>query len=127
MDRDRLIRTALRASALFNVGGALLFAFPDSVGRLAGVPPGAPAPYVVLVTGFVLLFGGAYAWAASRPAVDRTVVGLGAIGKSGAFVSIFGCWLAGAAPFVSVVAMGGDLAFAAVFAWWLVTDPAASG
>ena len=40
------MRRVLWTSVFFNFGGALLFAFPDSLGRLAGMP--APAPRVYL-------------------------------------------------------------------------------
>jgi hypothetical protein len=36
------------------------------------------------------------------------------------------CWLAGAAPAIAVLAITGDLAFAALFTWWLVTAPPAA-
>ena len=72
---------------------------------------------------FVVLFAGAYAWVALQPTIHRPLVALAAIGKAGAFALFLICWLAGAASGLSVVALGGDLAFAAIFAWWLLGQP----
>ena len=45
MDKDRVVRRALWASVPFNLGGALIFAFPDSFGRLANLPGPVPPLY----------------------------------------------------------------------------------
>jgi hypothetical protein len=116
---DDSIRRILWASAFFNLGGAALFAFPESVGRLAGLPAPVPTVYSMLLVLFVLLFGGSYAWIASQPTINRPMVALGAIGKAGAFVVVLLCWLAGAASGLSVVAIAGDLVLAFLFARWL--------
>lgn len=118
--RDRLMRRALWATAAFNVAGAYLFAFPSTeLGRFAGLPLAVPPLYRALVAMFVLLFGGAYAWLASQPTIDRSMVAFAAIGKASAFAVVFFLWLASEAEGRSVLALGGDLAFAGVFAWWL--------
>ena len=57
--RDDLMRYALWASALFNLGGALLFAFPDSLGRLAGFPGDVPRVYSAIGD---LAFAIVFAW-----------------------------------------------------------------
>jgi hypothetical protein len=123
MQRDDLIRRVLWSSALFNLGGALLFLFPTSLGRLAGFPAPVPVVYTVLLAFFVVLFGGAYAWLALQPRIDRPLVALSAFGKAGAFAVVLACWLAGEVPARSVLAITGDLAFALVFVWWLLGPP----
>ena len=121
--RDRFMRRALWATAVFNAGGAFLFAFPSSLpGQLAGLPPDVPPVYRALVTLFVLMFGGAYAWLATQTKIDRPAVAFFAIGKSAAFTIVLCLWLMGAAAARSVLAVSGDLAFAAIFAWWLAGD-----
>jgi len=117
---DDSIRRILWTSAFFNLGGALLFAFPASIGSLAGLPAPVPTVYSMLIVLFVLLFGGSYAWVASQPTINRPMVALGAIGKAGAFVVVALCWLAGAVPALSVLAIAGDLVLAVLFARWLV-------
>jgi hypothetical protein len=114
------MRRVLWASVAFNAVGALLFAFPGSIGRLAGLPTPVPVVYSAIVVWFVLLFGGSYAWLASQPVIHRPMVALAAIGKAGAFGVVLLCWLAGAAPGVAVVAIAGDLLLALVFGRWLV-------
>lgn len=121
MGRDDFIRRVLWTSALFNLGGAALFAFPSSpVGQLAGLPANVPGLYRALVTLFVLLFGGVYAWLARRERIDRPLVALGAIGKAGAFGVIGGFWLLGLTPGRGVLVASGDLVFASLFVGWLV-------
>jgi len=123
MSPDVVVRRALWATAVFNVFGALLFAFPASLpGRIAGLPPDVPLVYRAMVAVFVLLFGGSYAWLARAPRIDRPLLALGAIGKASAFFTIALLWMAGAAPFRSVAAIFGDLAFAALFAWYLMSE-----
>jgi len=122
MDRDPFMRRALWASVVFNFGGMLLFAFPASLGRLAGLPGPVSHMYTAPLALFIALFGGSYAWLASQPVIDRPLVAFAAIGKTGFFVVSFVCWLLGEAPGRGVVAATGDLVFAAIFAWWLLGE-----
>ena len=108
-ERDRLIRPALAVSAIYNLGAALLFAFPSSApGRLAGLPTGAPELYRMMMAFFVVLFAGAYAWLARQREIDRPLVAFAAIGKTGAFGIILALWLAGFSPGRGVIAAAGD-------------------
>ena len=112
-------RKILWASALFNIGGALAFAFPATLGQLMGLPMPVPAIYSALLVMFILLFGGTYAWIAVQPQINRPMVVLGAIGKICAFGVVFGFWLIGEAPVRGVLAASGDLFFASLFFRWL--------
>ena len=121
MVHDKVLRGALLVSAVYNVGGGLLFAFPSStLGQLAGLPTPVPAVYSTLLALFIVLFGGAYAWLARQPTIDRPLVALAAIGKSGVFVVVVTFWFLGDVPGRGVLAATGDLVFAGIFAWWLV-------
>ncbi len=127
MDRERILRRALGTSAVFNAVGAMLFAFPAGVfGDLAGLPGAVPAVYRGLTALFVLLFGGAYAWLAVQPAINRPFVAFGAIGKASAFFLVLVLWIAGELPARGVMMISGDLAFAALFAWCLAGAPVAA-
>ena len=118
---DKFMRCALWASVVYNLGGALLFAFPSSpLGQLAGLPTPVPPIYSALLAFFVVLFGGAYAWLASQPNINQPLVALAAIGKAGVFAIIFVFWLFGEAPGRGVLAVTGDLILAGIFAWWLL-------
>jgi hypothetical protein len=120
MDREQVLRRALWATAVFNLGGAVMLGFPASPpAQLAGMPADVPLLYRALTAMFVLLFGGAYAWLAAQPAIDRPFVRFGAIGKSCAFATVLLLWLAGVAAGRSVAVFSGDLAFAALFFWCL--------
>ena len=120
MNDNAIFRRVLWTSAAFNVGGACLFGFPASLGRLVGLPADVPGIYRAFVALFVLLFGGSYAWLAAQPTIDRAFVGFAAIGKSSAFALIAIFWLAGEIPGLGVIAGAGDLGFAAIFAGWLL-------
>jgi hypothetical protein len=121
VDREFFIRRVLWISAVFNLGGALLFTFPASFGQLAGLPVPVPRIYTALLVLFILLFGASYAWLALQPVIDRPMVALAAFGKAGAFAVIFACWLLGEAPGLGVVGASGELALATLFAWWLLS------
>ncbi len=122
MDRNQLMRRALWASVVFNFGGALLFAFPASLGQLAGFPGPVAHVYTASLALMVALFGGAYAWLARQPRIDRPLVAFCALGKAGFFAVVFVCWLLGEAPARGAIAASGDLVFAGIFAWWLLAE-----
>jgi hypothetical protein len=120
MTRDDLMRRVLWTSVVFNLGGALLFLFPASLGRLAGLPAPVPFAYSALLALFIVLFAGSYAWLALQPRFDRPLVAFAAIGKASAFAVVLACWVAGAVEGRAVLAITGDLVLAAIFAWWLL-------
>jgi len=121
MNRDGILRGALWASVPLNLGAGCLVAFPSSsFGQLVGLPSAVSPIYTTLLSFFILLFGGSYAWLARQPVIDRPLVALAAIGKAGVFVAIVGLWSAGEAPARGVLAGASDLALAAIFAWWLL-------
>jgi hypothetical protein len=118
---DKYIRLVLWASAVFNLAGALLFAFPEStISQLAGLPVPVPTFYAALLAEFIILFGGSYAWLALQPAINRPLLAFGAIGKTGAFLLVAVLWLAGQAPARGMLAITGDLIFACLFFAWLL-------
>ncbi len=115
------MRSTLWASVPFNIGAALLFACPSSsLGQLAGLPRSAPRVYTMLLAWFVVLFGGSYAWLACQARIDRPLVAIAAIGKSGVFVTIVVLWWIGDAPGRGVLAATSDLVLAAIYAWWVI-------
>jgi hypothetical protein len=116
---DDVLRRVLWVSVPANLGAALLFLFPASLGRAAGLPPDVPPLYAAPVAVLVALFGGAYAWLARRPVIDRPLVGLAALGKTGFVIIVFLCWLTNEATGRLLLIAGGDLVFAACFARWL--------
>lgn len=124
MDRDQTMRRALNASLVFNSIGALGFAFPGSLGQLAGMPTPVPPVYSWTIAFLVALFGATYGWLARQPTIDRPLVTMLAIGKAGFFTVVLLCWLFGAASILTLAAAAGDLVFATIFAWWLMGETA---
>jgi len=120
LSSDSLIRRALWVSVPYNLGGAVIFAFPDSpLGQLAGLPAPVPMLDRVILALFVALFAGAYLWLARQPIIDRPMVGFAAIGKSAVFVTLILLWLMGEASWRGVVTAIGDAVLAGIFFSWL--------
>jgi hypothetical protein len=120
VDKDAFIRRALWLSVPFNVAGAILFAFPSScLSQYFGLPTPVPALYSTVLAFNILLAGGMYACIARQPKIDRPLVKLAVIGKTGFFLFMVVFWLLGHVPGQAVLAASGDLAFGVIFAWWL--------
>jgi hypothetical protein len=96
MARDRVMRAALWTSVPYNLAGALGFVAPDA---LVLIDPPFPRPvprfYGAQLALMVALFGGAYAWLARRPVIDRPLVTLTMLGKAGFFALVVLFWASG--------------------------------
>jgi hypothetical protein len=119
---ERLTRFSLWLAFAFNLLAAAVFAMPAStLGQWVGLPASVNPIYSVMVAFFVALFGCAYAWLARRPVIDRPLLGLGCIGKTGAFLIAASLWSSGEVSGLLFAVALGDLAFAAVWFAWLRT------
>ncbi len=122
---DRQARYLFSAAAAWNfLAAAVALLAPDFHAASFFTPEAysnAPmaASYAQGFWVFVLLFGVGYAVVARDPSKNHAIVALAAVGKT--YVGVV--WLLGAASGVlSALAVSGavgDLAFAAVFAWFL--------
>ena len=125
MARDRLLRSALWISVVYNAIGTWALLAPGSwAGRMAATPAGVPFLYRAELAWVVALFGVAYLWLALRRALDAAVVPvlvLGAVGKAGFFAIYVLTWWRGELPRTAVASAAGDLLLAAVFGWWVLT------
>ncbi|MCB1747988.1 MAG: hypothetical protein H6977_13180 [Gammaproteobacteria bacterium] len=120
MVKESWVRFTLWVSCPFNLGAAALFAMPGAApGRLAGLPPSAPAVYTALTAFLVALFGFTYAWLAQQREIDRPLVGMLAIGKTGVFVVAVVLAVAGAAAPRLVGLAAGDLVLGLLWLTWL--------
>ncbi len=97
-----------------------MFLFPASLGQILGLPLPAAPIYVWFDALVIGIFAGVYAWLARRPEIDRPLVFVAAIGKTGFFLIVLACWFRGEVPFRGVALATADLIFAAIFAWWLL-------
>jgi hypothetical protein len=121
MNRESILRATLWVAALFNIGGAFLFAFPESfISQFVGLPGVVPIIYRAFVAFFVLLFAGAYIWLAIHRPIVKPFVAFAAIGKACAFALTVILWLAGQGPWRGILAASGDLILAAIFTWCIV-------
>jgi hypothetical protein len=118
------MRAALLATAVMNVGGAILFAPPGRAWRaVAGFPEAEHALYLGVVCLFVLLFALAYLWMGLAGRADRLFVAVAAVGKLSFFTLLAAFWAAGALPARAVATGAGDLVFALLFFAWLCGAP----
>lgn len=118
MNRDLTIRRVLVAAAIFNFAAAAMILFPQSIGRFADVPLAAPRFYSWLLALFIALFGATYVWLSRRPEIDRPLVGLAILGKTGVFLVALVCLMTGDITSRTFATAVGDLAFAGAFLWW---------
>jgi hypothetical protein len=116
------MRATLWATVFWNAVGAVAFAFPASLGQLVGLPLPALHLYSWLSAFVIAVFGGVYAWLALQPEINRPLVTVAAIGKAGFFAIPSICWMLGEIPGRLVLVVSVDLAFAIVFASWLLRD-----
>lgn len=121
---ERTLRRALAASVVYNLSGSLGFLVPEPIGRWIGFPTPVPRLYPSLIAMVVLLFAAVYAWLYKARVIDRSLVALSALGKTGFFAVFAAAWWAGQVPLRAVLAVSGDLAFATIFAWWLAVTRA---
>ena len=119
VNRDVFMRRTLVVGAAFNFLAAAMVLFPQSLGRVADIPQGAPRFHSWLLALFIFLFGCVYAWLSRRAVIDRPFVVLAVVGKTGVFLVAFACWWFGEISARAFTTAVGDLLFAGIFLWWL--------
>jgi len=118
---DRLFRRALLATGFMNLFGAVLIAPPAVALRaLAGLPEAGHPLYAWILSLWILFFGVAYLRLSASTAGERYFVAIGAAGKASFSLLLAAYALAGDLPVRAALAGSADLAFAAIFAYWLV-------
>ena len=127
MHVDRVMRGALRAAALVNLLGVVVFGLA-AVGRPSTLLPLAVPPFYAAQLALVIaIFGGAYAWLARQPRIDVPLVVVGAMGKAGFFGLALVYWALGDLPVRAMSSAMPDLVLALVFCWWLHSPPTLRG
>jgi hypothetical protein len=117
---DRFFRRSLLATGFLNLFGAVLMAPPAIALRaLAGLPEPAHPLHGWILSLWVLFFGVGYLRLSVSTAQERYFVAIGAAGKASFSLVVATCALAGDLPARAALAGSADLAFAAIFAYWL--------
>jgi len=103
-----------------NFFGALLMA-PPSIGlrELAGFPEAGHPLYAWILSLWILFFGIGYLRLSLSTTPERYFVAIGAAGKASFSLLLAAYALAGDLPVRAAAAGSADLAFAAIFAYWL--------
>lgn len=121
MTPEKIVRSALWVSVPFNFFAAYVIAVPASwFGQLAGLPFEVGAPYPETLAFFIALSGIAYGWMAMQKKIPRPLLAFLGFGKLGVFMILALQWISGAVSGMLVLMGCGDLAFAAIFFWWLI-------
>jgi hypothetical protein len=124
MNKTAVVRAALWATVFFNIGGALNFVFPASLGQwFLGLPLPAPHFYTWFMALIIGAGAGLSAWLARQPRINRSLLAVIAMAKTGFFLVALACWVIDEVPARCVGLASVDLAFAAIFALWLFGEP----
>ena len=114
------MRSALLATAVMNVCGALaLTPLGASIRDLVGMPPTHPI-YPLVIGVFVLLFGVGYLWTGLTGRADPLFIAIAAAGKLSFFGLLAAFAAAGEISAAAPLAAIGDLVFGTLFVVWLV-------
>lgn len=117
MNRLRVLRLALWASAAINALGVSVFA-PLALGRTSPLLPVPPSPFLAgQVTLVIALFGAVYFWLARQPTPHRPLVLVGGVGKIGFFSLSVAYAAAGVVPLHVAIHALPDLLLGATFLW----------
>lgn len=123
MNLTSLVRISLWVTAPFNITAAYIFIFPNStVGNLLRLPqPAFGEFYMLLAASLVGLFGVVYIWMAVQPAIERSLLCVGAAGKSLAATIAIILAVSGQLSPVTAIVLSGDYLFAGLWFYWVVT------
>lgn len=119
MNGNRYFRAVLVVGAGFNFFMALVILFPNTIGRFADLPRSESRFFSWLLALFVALFGGVYAYLSRTPVIERSLITLAVIGKTGVFLVALACLLLGDLSPRAFAPAIGDLIFAVIFLGWL--------
>ena len=120
MTLEGAVRASLWITAPANLAAAAALAFPSSLLGSALALPATHPFYAAFSGSLVALFGVCYAWLATQPQLHVPLLVLGACGKFLAVLTSFGLFLAGHLPGVTAAVISIDLAFAGLWAWYLL-------
>ena len=122
MNNDTLVRRTLAFSVFYNLVGAIIFFFPGSVGKLAGLPQPAQFAYSGFCASVILIFAGVYFWLSRQPQIDKPLVVVASVGKTSFFLVMLASWLIGESTITGPLIATVDLIMAIIFAQWALTS-----
>lgn len=117
---DPFLRKALAATAVMNLAGSITFTpAGDGLRAFVGIPDAHPL-WPLSVGTFIFAMGLGYAALAIRAQPERVFLGVAAVGKASFALLLLAMGLAGEIPPLAATAGLPDLAFAGIFANWLL-------
>ncbi len=126
MTLEQIVRISLWVTAPFNLLAAYAFAFPESaLGQLLGFPYPSHPLFALFSGSMVGLFGVMYVWLVLQPTLIKPVLFFGATGKTIAVAIALYLYLGGLLSSTLMVLISGDLAFAALWFFYLTSRRAA--
>ena len=117
------MKIALIVTGVLNLFGAVLFLpSAESLRAANGFPTGSHPLYLSIISSWIFLFGLCYLWLGFKGRDEKLFLVIGAAGKA-AFVAIALLFAArGEVPLITALSTLPDLAFAAMFTYYLVTS-----
>jgi|GEM_PF-1048322 len=126
MNGEKLIRTTLAASFLFNLVAAYMLAFPTSyLAGLAGFTISNSPMHTALATLMVVALGGSYGWMALQEKINLPILTFGALVKGSAFITFFVQWMFDAVSARLVAFAVVDIVLAWLWLNWVIKQHSA--
>lgn len=120
MIAEKTVRLSLAATAIFNLGAAMLLLLDNSALSLAlGITPATSVIHKTLAVMMVAALGFAYGWLFMRPQIDAALLGFGACVKATAFSTFFVLAAMGEVAVNFALFAIPDIGFAVLWFLWL--------
>jgi hypothetical protein len=120
MFQQNTVRTSLLLSAIYNIIGGALFAFPSSyVSQMFGFPNEVNPLYAALLSYAIVLFGLMYFWHSRQIDIYRPMLALSGFAKIGIYTVMASMWCLGHASGKFMILVSGDLIFGVMWLWAL--------
>ncbi len=120
MIAEKTVRMSLAATAIFNLGAAILLLLDNSAISLTlGITPATSVIHKALAVMLAAALGIAYGWLFTRPKIDAALLGFGACVKATAFSTFFILAALGEVALSFALFTIPDIAFALLWFLWL--------
>ncbi len=124
MNLKSLARALLYFSFIFNLFGFVSFAFPETLGKSAGLPTPPQLIYSSFVAGTILMWAFGYLYLARQKDFNRPLLWVGAVGKLNFFIALLISWYHSEIALQTVMMGLVDLFMGIVWLSYLLTSKA---
>ena len=86
MKKIKILRVVLLIAAIFNFTASAMSPLPATIGKIAELPEPGSIFYSLMLSLSAGLFGAVYAWLAFQKQINKPLLSVSAIGKTGLFL-----------------------------------------